>query len=194
MAASEILNKTLLKAIAEILNTGGVTRLTSSLNTDEIKLVASLFSPIAAPMFRFVDYSEEDSLAALATGSWTVVSCGENEVARILALEASVGSPTGLAGGGLIKMKGFLSLGETGCDVFHFPQLSSISEADPWEARIAKGGFKEGYFGAIHWEGLVPPGKSFTVQIDSAVNFPANTVGIVRAVYAIGPAPFQPPT
>lgn len=199
MSASEILNKTLLKAIAEILNTGGVTRLTSSLNTDEIKLVASLFSPIAAPMFRYEEFNGGGAVDGLATASYPIVSCGENEIARVLALEVSVGSPT--SGSGVISMQGFLSLGEVGCKVFDFPQVGLVDGENPWERRIAKGGFfvpitpgLNGIFGAIHWEGLVPPNKTFTVQIDSTVNLPANTVSVVRAIYALGPAPFQPPT
>lgn len=191
---SEVLNKALLRAIADILQVGDVKQFASDLATDRIVPVVSVFSPIAAPMFTYEDFEGGGDLTGLATAGYTIVSCGSSEIARILALEVSVGSPTGLVGGGLISMQGFLSLGETGCKVFDYPGIGDIDAANPWESRIAKGGFfqRDG-FGDINWEGLVPPGKSFSVQIDSSVNMPANTNSVVRAIYAIGPAPFQPP-
>lgn len=198
---SEVLNKALLRALAEILDVGDVKQFASELATDRIIPVAPVFAPIAAPQFRYVDYNESDNLVGLATASWTIVTCGAGEIARILALEVSVAGPTKFSADDptILQVQGFYSLEEVGCKVFHFPEWGHVSaNVEPWQAHLAKGGFQVDLDGGaepatLAWDGLVPPGKSFSVQVDSVLNFPANAVGTVRAIYAIGPAPFQPP-
>lgn len=199
---SEVGNKALLRAIADLLQIEDVKRFASDLATERIIPVASVVSPIASPQFRYQGSTFSQDVTGLSTFGSTIVSCGESEIARVLTFEVSVASPTAFGVPATIGMQGFYSLDETGVKVFHLPDLEEIGAAvQPWEAMVVKGGFQCRRSGSlevpqpatIDWHGLVPPNKSFSIQVDSSANFPANSVGIIRALYAIGPAPFQPP-
>lgn len=199
---SEVGNKALLRAIADILEIKDVRQFASELSTERIVPTISVGSPIVAPQFRWEDLNNSQDVTGLATYSATIVSCGENEVARVLALEMELTSATPFAVASLLRMQGYYSLEEVGCKVFNFPEIDVGSAAGPWEAKLALGGFQCNLGGAaatqqpasVRWNGLVPPNKSFTVQFDTTTNMPANSTAIVRAIYCIGPAPFQPPT